>query len=148
MKDKPQMIRASIDMRFLNQYIKMLVPAIQRKFGVEPGIEGSLFSASKTYHPTYMQQNVVIVDGDKASARIEARNMSVDFSGHMRSFLKDILLDGQTYATKNSYGTYDVRVKGEGFNNTDAPIVVNEIKEMGKAKDVKIDPTHIKGFKY
>ncbi len=102
----------------------------------------------KTYHPGYMQQNVVIVDGDKASTRIEARNMSVDFSGHMRSFLKDILLDGQTYAAKNSYGTYDVRVKGEGFNNTDAPIVLNEIKEMGKAKDVKIDPTHIKGFKY
>lgn len=48
MKDKPQMIRASIDMRFLNQYIKMLVPAIQRKFGVEPGIEGSLFSASNS----------------------------------------------------------------------------------------------------
>ena len=42
MKDKPQMIRASIDTRFLNQYIKMLIPAIQRKFDVEPGIEGSL----------------------------------------------------------------------------------------------------------
>lgn len=102
----------------------------------------------KSYHPGYMQQNIAIVDGDKASARIEARNMSVDFSGHMRGFLKDILLDGQTYAEKNSYGTYDVRVKGEGFNNTDAPIVLNEIKEMGKAKDVKINPTHIKGFKY
>lgn len=48
MKDKPQMIRASIDTRFLNQYIKMLIPAIQRKFGVEPGIEGSLFSASNS----------------------------------------------------------------------------------------------------
>lgn len=44
MKDKPQMIRALIDTRFLNQYIKMLIPAIQRKFGVEPGIEGSLFA--------------------------------------------------------------------------------------------------------
>ncbi|MDY4023630.1 MAG: hypothetical protein SOZ13_00865 [Enterococcus avium] len=31
MKDKPQMIRASIDSRFLNQYIKMLIPAIQRR---------------------------------------------------------------------------------------------------------------------
>lgn len=102
----------------------------------------------KSYHPGYMQQNIAIVDGDKASARIEARNMSADFSGHMRGFLKDILLDGQTYAEKNSYGTYDVRVKGEGFNNTDAPIVLNEIKEMGKAKDVKINPAHIKGFKY
>lgn len=48
MKDKPQMIRASIDTRFLNQYIKVLIPAIQRKFGVEPGIEGSLFSASNS----------------------------------------------------------------------------------------------------
>ena len=102
----------------------------------------------KSYHPGYMQQNIAIVDGDKTAARIEARNMSTDFSGHMRGFLKDILLDGQTYAEKNSYGTYDVRVKGEGFNNTDAPIVLNEIKDMGKAKDVKIDPTHIKGFKY
>ncbi len=44
MKDKPQMIRTSIDTRFLDQYIKMLIPAIRRKFGVEPGIEGSLFS--------------------------------------------------------------------------------------------------------
>ena len=102
----------------------------------------------KTYHPTYMQQNVVIVDGDKASARIEARNMSADFSGHMRSFLKDILLDGQTYAEKNSYGTYDVRVKGEGFNDHDAPIVLKQIQDLGKAKDLKINPTHIKGFKY
>ncbi len=48
MKDKPQMIRALIDTRFLSQYIKMLVPAIQRKFDVEPGIEGSLFSDSNS----------------------------------------------------------------------------------------------------
>lgn len=102
----------------------------------------------KSYQPGYMQQNVVIVNGDKDTAQIEARNMSVDFSGHMRNFLKDILLDGQTYAEKNSYGTYDVRVKGEGFNNTDAPVVLNEIKALGKASDVKIDATHIKGFKY
>jgi len=95
-----------------------------------------------------MQQNVVIVDGDKDSARIEARNMSVDFSSHMRNYLKDILLDGQTYAEKNSYGTYDVRVKGEGFNNTDAPIVLKEIQAIGNENDVKINQGHVKGFKY
>ncbi|WP_427814423.1 hypothetical protein ACQKTA_05085 [Enterococcus sp. 22-H-5-01] len=54
MKDKPQMIRASIDMRFLNQYIKMLVPAIQRKFNVEPGIEGPLFSDKNSIDEMYI----------------------------------------------------------------------------------------------
>lgn len=54
MKDKPQMIRASIDTRFLDQYIQMLIPAIQRKFGVEPGIEGSLFSASNSIDEMYI----------------------------------------------------------------------------------------------
>lgn len=109
----------------------------------------------RTYHPGYMQQNVAIEEGDKDSARIEARNMPASafggkapFDAHMRNFLKDILLDGQTYAEANKYGTYDVRVKGEGFNNTDAPIVLKEIQEMGKAKDVGINPAHIKGFKY
>lgn len=106
----------------------------------------------KTYYPGYMQQNIAIVDGDKPIIKIEARNLNDEQSkkmeGHMRDFLKDILLDGQTYAEANSYGTYDVRVKGEGFNNTDAPIVLKEIQEMGKTKDVGINPTHIKGFKY
>lgn len=106
----------------------------------------------KTYYPGYMQQNIAIVDGDKPIIKIEARNLNDEQSkkmeGHMRNFLKDVLLDQQTYAEANSYGTYDVRVKGEGFNNTDAPIVLKEIQEMGKAKDVKINPAHIKGFKY
>jgi|GEM_PF-3765738 len=102
----------------------------------------------KSYYPSYMQQNVAVVNGDKDSATIEARNMSGDFSSHMRNFLKDILLDGQTYAEKNSYGTYDVRGKGEGFNDQDAPIVLKEIQAMGKTKDVGINPAHIKGFKY
>ncbi|WP_211272739.1 peptidoglycan recognition protein family protein, partial [Enterococcus gilvus] len=86
----------------------------------------------KTYYPGYMQQNIAIVDGDKPIIKIEARNLNDEQSkkmeGHMRDFLKDILLDGQTYAEANSYGTYDVRVKGEGFNNTDAPIVLKEIQ--------------------
>lgn len=106
----------------------------------------------KTYYPGYMQQNIAIVDGDKPVIKIEARNLTEAQSNmlddHMRNFLKDVLLDKQTYAEKNSYGTYDVRVKGEGFNDHDAPIVLNEIKEMGKAKDVKINPAHVKGFKY
>ena len=106
----------------------------------------------KSYYPGYMQQNIAIVDGDKPIIKIEARNLNDEQSkkmeGHMRNFLKDVLLDQQTYAEANSYGTYDVRVKGEGFNNTDAPIVLKEIQEMGKAKDVGINPAHIKGFKY
>ncbi|EOH80705.1 peptidoglycan amidohydrolase family protein [Enterococcus malodoratus] len=106
----------------------------------------------KTYYPGYMQQNIAIVDGDKPIIKIEARNLNDEQSkkmeGHVRNFLKDVLLDQQTYAEANSYGTYDVRVKGEGFNNTDAPIVLKEIQEMGKAKDVGINPTHMKGFKY
>lgn len=106
----------------------------------------------KSYYPGYMQQNIAIVDGDKPIIKIEARNLNDEQSkkmeGHMRNFLKDVLLDQQTYAEANSYGTYDVRVKGEGFNNTDAPIVLKEIQEIGKAKDVGINPTHMKGFKY
>ncbi|EOH79663.1 peptidoglycan amidohydrolase family protein [Enterococcus malodoratus] len=106
----------------------------------------------KTYYPGYMQQNIAIVDGDKPIIKIEARNLNDEQSkkmeGHVRNFLKDVLLDQQTYAEANSYGTYDVRVKGEGFNNTDAPIVLKEIQEMGKAKDVGINPAHIKGFQY
>lgn len=106
----------------------------------------------KSYYPGYMQQNIAIVDGDKPIIKIEARNLndaqSKKMEGHMRNFLKDILLDGQTYAEANSYGTYDVRIKGEGFNDHDASIVLKEIQEMGKAKDVGINPAHIKGFKY
>ncbi|WP_367378094.1 N-acetylmuramoyl-L-alanine amidase [Enterococcus gilvus] len=102
----------------------------------------------RTYYPGYMQQNIAIVDGEKDTAKIEARNMPASFEAHMRNFLKDILLDGQTYAEANSYGTYDVRIKGEGFKDHDAPIVLKEIQEMGKAKDVGINPAHIKGFKY
>ena len=106
----------------------------------------------KTYYPSYMQQNIAVPDMDKPIIHIEARNLNDEQSkkmeDHMRNFLKDVLLDKQTYAEKNSYGSYDVRVKGEGFNNTDAPIVLKEIQEMGKAKDVGINPAHIKGFKY
>ena len=106
----------------------------------------------KTYYPGYDQRNIAVPDMDKPIVHIEARNLNDEQSkkmeGHMRNFLKDVLLDQQTYAEANSYGTYDVRVKGEGFNNTDAPIVLKEIQEMGKAKDVGINPAHIKGFKY
>ncbi|MGF2942715.1 peptidoglycan amidohydrolase family protein [Enterococcus xiangfangensis] len=105
-----------------------------------------------SYQKGYIQSNIAIVDGDKPTSRIEVRNLNEKqakwFDDHMRKMLKDILLDGQTYAEKNSYGTYDVRVKGEGFNDHDAAIVLKQIKDLGKAKDLKIDPTHIKGFKY
>ncbi|OTO71630.1 peptidoglycan amidohydrolase family protein [Enterococcus sp. 12E11_DIV0728] len=105
-----------------------------------------------TYYPGYIQDNIAVPDGDKPIIHIEARNLNDEQSkkmeGHMRNFLKDVLLDKQTYAEANSYGTYDVRIKGEGFNDHDAPIVLKEIQEMGKAKDIGINPAHIKGFKY
>lgn len=44
MKDKPQTIRTTIDGLFLEQYTKMIIPAIERKFNVKPGIEGELFT--------------------------------------------------------------------------------------------------------
>ncbi|MDT2669161.1 GH25 family lysozyme [Enterococcus dongliensis] len=109
----------------------------------------------KSYYPGYIQSNVALVNGDKDSATLEARNMPASaftgknpFDVHMRNFLKDILLDGQTYAEANAYGTYDVRIKGEGFNDHDVPIVLKQIQDLGKAKDLKINPSHIKGFKY
>ncbi|MDT2648114.1 hypothetical protein P7D50_09920 [Enterococcus dongliensis] len=43
MKDKPQMIRTTIDGTFINQYVEMLIPAIKRKFNIRAGIEGPLF---------------------------------------------------------------------------------------------------------
>lgn len=43
MKDKPQMIKANIDSGFFERYIKMIIPAIDRKFDVSVGIEGALF---------------------------------------------------------------------------------------------------------
>lgn len=105
-----------------------------------------------SYQKGYIQSNIAIVDGDKSTSRIEVRNLNKKqakwFDDHMRKMLKDILLDGQTYAEANSYGTYDVRVKGDGFNDHDAAIVLKEIQEMGKTKDVGINPAHIKGFKY
>ncbi|WP_313627553.1 hypothetical protein [Enterococcus italicus] len=44
MKDKPQSIRTTIDSPFFEQYTRMIIPAIERKFNVKPGIEGELFS--------------------------------------------------------------------------------------------------------
>ena len=44
MKDKPQMIKASVDSGFLPQYIEMIIPAIKRKFNISIGIEGELFT--------------------------------------------------------------------------------------------------------
>ncbi|MFD2387391.1 peptidoglycan amidohydrolase family protein [Enterococcus rivorum] len=107
----------------------------------------------RTYYPGYMQQNIAVIDGDKSSSCIEARNMSASaftennpFDLHMRNFLKDILLDGQTYGEKNSYGTWDVRVKGEGFNNHDTPIVKNEIE--AEVRKTGANAFAVKSFKY
>lgn len=104
----------------------------------------------RSYYPGYDQRNIAIPDLDKPTIHIEARNLddgqSKYMEGHMRDFLKDILLDGQTYGERNNYGTWDVRVKGEGFNDVDAPIVLGEIQQMGA--EIGIDQSHIKGFKY
>ena len=128
-----------------------LIIACDSKWKYEHAIN-RLKQELKTYLPGYIQDNIAVPDGDKPIIHIEARNLtdaqSKKMESHMRNFLKDVLLDKQTYAEANSYGTYDVRVKGEGFNDHDAPIVLKEIQEMGKAKDVNIDPAHIKGFKY
>lgn len=104
----------------------------------------------KTYYPGYMQQNIVIERGDKPTCQIEARNLndaqSKKMEDHMRKFNCDITLYDQTFGQPNSYGTWDVRVLGEGFNNTDAPIVLREIQDY--AAKLKVPKTHIKGFKY
>lgn len=104
----------------------------------------------KNYYPGYMQQNIAIVDGDKKVIRIEARNLtdaqSKKMEDHMRKFNCDITLYDQTYGEPNKYGTWDVRVMGEGFNNTDAPIVLREIQNH--ASKLKVPKGHIKGFKY
>lgn len=104
----------------------------------------------RSYCPTYMQQNIAIVNGDKASAQIEARNLTKaqanKMAPHMRDYLKDILLADQTMGEPNSYGTWDVRVRGEGFNKHDASIVQKEIQREGKKQGI---PTrNIKGFEY
>lgn len=128
-----------------------LIIACDSKWKYEHAIN-RLKQELKTYYPGYIQDNIAVPDGDNPIIHIEARNLtdaqSKKMESHMRNFLKDVLLDKQTYAEANSYGTWDARVKGEGFNDHDAPIVLKEIQEMGKAKDVKIDPSHIKGFKY
>lgn len=104
----------------------------------------------KTYYPGYMQQNIEIVDGDKKVIKIEARNLtdaqSKKMEDHMRKFNCDITLYDQTFGQPNSYGSWDVRVMGEGFNNTDAPIVLREIQDY--AAKLKVLKAHIKGFKY
>lgn len=104
----------------------------------------------RSYCPTYMQQNIAIVNGDKKSAQIEARNLTTaqvnKMAPHMRNYLKDILLSDQTMGEPNGYGTWDVRVRGEGFNQHDAPIVQKEIQREGLKHG--IPKGNIKGFKY
>lgn len=104
----------------------------------------------KTYYPTYMQENIAIVDGDKPVIKIEARNLTkaqADKMGpHMRNFLKDILLSDQTYGEANSYGTWDVRVRGEGFNNNETPIVRDEIE--AEVRKTGANAFAVKAFKF
>lgn len=104
----------------------------------------------KSYYPGYMQQNIAIVDGDKKVIKIEARNLtdaqSKKMEDHMRKFNCDITLYDQAFGQPNAYGTWDVRVMGEGFNNVDAPIVLKQIRDY--AVKLKVPKTHIKGFKY
>lgn len=108
----------------------------------------------KSYYPTYMQQNIAVVDGDKQVVKIEARNMPKEafegkkegFDIYMRKFLCDVILYDQVFGQPNSYGTWDVRAMGEGFNSRDVAIVLQEIKNEGAKKSIK--DSHIKGFKY
>lgn len=108
----------------------------------------------KKLYPGYMQQNIAVVDGDKPVIKIEARNLPREafegknegFDIYMRKFLCDVILYDQVFGQPNSYGTWDVRVLGEGFNSRDAATVLAEVKAEGKKKG--IPETHIKGFKY
>ena len=108
----------------------------------------------KTLYPGYMQQNIAIVDGDKPVIQIEARNLPREafegkhegFDIYMRKFLCDVILYDQVFGQPNSYGTWDVRAMGEGFNSRDAVIILAEIKAEGAKKGIK--DTHIKVFKY
>ncbi|EOH86682.1 peptidoglycan amidohydrolase family protein [Enterococcus pallens] len=130
-----------------------LVITCDNKYKYEHSIN-RLKQELKTHYPGYMQQNIAIVDGDKPTIKIEARNMPVaafegkkeGFDIYMRKFLCDVLLYDQTFGQPNSYGTWDVRVLGEGFNSRDAATVLAEVKAEGKKKG--IPETHIKGFKY
>ena len=54
LKDKPQMIKVSIDTRFLDQYIKMLVLPLTITISIEPGIDGSLFSDRNSIDEMYI----------------------------------------------------------------------------------------------
>lgn len=104
----------------------------------------------RTYQPGYMQQNIAIVNGDKTISYIECRNLTKaqadQMVPHLRNFLKDILLSDQTYGYSNAYGTWDVRVKGEGFNDVDTPIVRNEIE--ARVKQTGANAFAVKAFKY
>lgn len=104
----------------------------------------------RTYQPGYMQQNIAIVNGDKTVSYIECRNLTKaqtdQMVPHLRNFLKDILLSDQTYGYANAYGTWDVRVKGEGFNDVDTPIVRNEIE--ARVRKTGANAFAVKAFKY
>jgi len=103
-----------------------------------------------TFHPEYMQENIALVDGDKQGSRFEARNLTQKQSErmlpHIRKFLKDILLSDQVFGEMNSYGTWDVRVRGAGFTNGDISKVLQEVQVEGNK--LNIPNNHIKNFKY
>jgi len=109
-----------------------------------------LDSQLKGYFPTYTLDNRVIIDMKKPTCRIEARNLTKTQIDKIlipfRKYNCDVTLYDQTYGEPNSYGTWDVRVIGEGFNDVDAPIVLKQIQEYGNK--LKIPTSHIKGFKY
>lgn len=81
MKGKPQSIRTTIDGMFLEQYIEMVIPAIQRKFKTKPGIEGEIFS-----EPTGSMEIIIrfLATDDQAQEIYEYINSKWEFESPLQ----------------------------------------------------------------
>ncbi|MFC0233962.1 peptidoglycan amidohydrolase family protein [Vagococcus entomophilus] len=105
--------------------------------------------------PGYIQSNMVHNQNSDGTYRIEIRNCNPQMAKRVVPLLsKNLSTD--TYAnilgktivkSPTSYGSFDIRIKGEGFNNHDTPIVVGEIQSYLYAL-AKLTGDHVKSFKY
>ncbi|MFC0233961.1 phage tail tip lysozyme [Vagococcus entomophilus] len=105
--------------------------------------------------PGYIQSNMVHNQNSDGSYRIEIRNCNPQMAKRVVPLLsKNLSTD--TYAnilgktivkSPTSYGSFDIRIKGEGFNNHDTPIVVGEIQSYLYIL-AKLTGDHVKSFKY
>lgn len=108
----------------------------------------------KVTEPGYIQSNIVHNKNSDGTYRIEIKNCVPDRATRVVNLLrKTLTLDTLVNILVNTitksattYGSYDVRIKGSGFNNVDTPIVVREV-QAELAKD-GIPAAHAKSFKY